>query len=48
VKVKFLSICQDEFTMIFPEVVSFACALEVWPKSSRYSGIGSTLLTSPA
>jgi hypothetical protein len=22
--------------------------LEVWPKSSRYSGIGSTLLTSPA
>lgn len=28
VKVKFLSICQDEFTMKFPEVVSFACALE--------------------
>lgn len=28
VKVKFLSLCQDEFSMKFPEVVSFACTLE--------------------
>ena len=42
VKVKYLSICQDEFTMKFPEVVSFACALQekvlneiLWPEFSE-------------